>query len=294
MSFFRNKRLLVFLIGFIVVVVLIGYSLGERDKLSTAEQLVNDTVGWVQSVINMPVGFVTNIYTNMNEFLNIYEENQILKEQLAGYKGLIYEVQELRDENQTLRDNLELTNSMRDYEPIQANVISRSPELWLEEVTIDTGTQDGVQKNMVVVTGEGMIGKIKTANQFTSKVQLLTGFDQFNRISAMISKEEGHDIFGMIEGFDKESNSLMFRIIEESEEDIGEGELVVSSGMGGVFPAGLIIGTVKEVVPDQYGLTRTALVEPAADVYDINQVMVLDRSLDVVDEDAEEEEVKEE
>ncbi|MFD1850147.1 rod shape-determining protein MreC [Oceanobacillus bengalensis] len=284
MSFFRNKKLLIFLIGFIVLVVLIGYSLRDRANVSIAEQMINDTVGWVQTIIHTPVDFVTNIFSNIDEFRNIYSENEILKEQLAQYKGLIYEVQELKEENNELRNNLTLTDSLRDYQPIQATVISRSPEQWLNEVVIDKGKQDGVNANMVVITAEGMVGKIQTANEFTSKVQLLTGFDQFNRISATISRQDEQDIFGMIEGYDDETKTLMFRIIEESDKDIKEGELIVSSGMGGVFPAGLIIGTVKEVVPDQYGLTRTALVEPSADMYEINQVMVLDRSLDVVEE----------
>src|SRR5699024_12344641 len=83
----------------------------------------------------------------------------------------------------------------------------------------------------------------------------------FNRISAKISVDKDKDVFGLVEEYDKESHSLKFKIIEESEKDVEEGDLVVSSGMGGTFPAGLLIGTVREVVPDQYGLTQTALVE---------------------------------
>lgn len=279
MPFFRKKRLFILLIGFIVLVALIGYSLKDRENLTSAEQFINDAVGWAQSIIHTPVNFVTNIFTNIDDFKNTYKENQILKEKIAQYKGLIYKVQETKEENEELRDSLELTESIRDYVPIQATVISRSPERWAEQITINKGKQDGVKKNMAVITAEGMIGKIQNANKFNSTVQLLTGFDQFNRISATISREKGKDIFGMIEGFDKKSNSLLFKIIEESDKDLKKGELVNSSGMGGVFPAGLQIGSVKEVISDHYGLTRTALVNPAADMYEIKQVIVVDRSL---------------
>ncbi|MGY0693181.1 rod shape-determining protein MreC [Virgibacillus sp. FSP13] len=279
MPSFRKKRLFIILIGIIILVALIGYSLRDRENLSTPEQFIKDSVGWAQSVIHTPVKVLTNIFTNIDDLKDTYKENQLLKEKLSQYKGLIYEVQEIKEENEELRKTLDKTESIRDFDPIQATVMSRTPERWVDQVTINKGIQDGVETNMAVITADGMVGKIQTASQFTSTVQLLTGFDQFNRISATISREKGKDIFGLIEEFDEESNSLLFKIIEESDKDLKKGELVVSSGMGGVFPAGLLIGKVKEVVPDQYGLTRTALVKPAANMYEINHVIVVDRNL---------------
>lgn len=290
MQFFRNKRLFILLIGFIVLVALIGYSLRERENLTGIEKFINDAVGWTQNVVHTPVQFVTDIVSNIDDFMDTYEENQVLKEQLAQNKNLIYEVQEIKEENQELRDLIGIEESVRDYNPIQATVISRSPERWVEQVTINKGEDDGVATNMVVITAEGMVGKIQSTSNSTSTVQLLTGFDQYNRISATISREEGDDIFGMIEGFDEETNSLLFRIIEESDNELEEGELVVSSELGGEFPAGLPIGTVKEVVSDQYGLTRIAMVKPAADLYDISNVIVVDRTLEEPEEESTNEE----
>ncbi|MBP1947674.1 rod shape-determining protein MreC [Virgibacillus litoralis] len=279
MPIFRKKRLFILLIGIIILVAMIGFSLRDRDNLSTPEQFLKDTVGWAQNIIHTPVNYVTTIFTNIDDIKNTYNENQLLREKLAQYKSLVYEVQEIKEDNDELRETLKKTKSIQDYNPIQATVMSRSPEQWIEQVTINKGIQDGVKENMAVITAEGMVGKIQTVSQFTSTVKLLSGFDQFNRISATISQEESNDIFGLIEEYDDESNNLLFKIIEESNKDIEKGELVVSSGMGGVFPAGLPIGTVKEVKPDQYGLTRTALIEPAADMYEINNVIVVDRAL---------------
>ncbi|MUK86974.1 rod shape-determining protein MreC [Ornithinibacillus sp. L9] len=279
MAFFRKKRLFLLLIGIIVLVALIGYSLRDREELSTAEQFINDTVGWAQRAIHTPINYISTIFSNIDDMRNTYSENQLLREKLAEYKSLIYEVQEIKEENEELREIVDKMDSIRDYNPIHATVTARSPERWVEQVTINKGSQAGVKVNMAVITADGMVGKIQSTSQFTSTVQLLTGFDQFNRISATVSREDGNDIFGLIEEYDKESDSLLFKIIEESEQDLEEGELVVSSGMGGVFPAGLVIGKVKEVIPDQYGLTRTALVEPAADLYEIDNVIVVDRIL---------------
>lgn len=278
MIFFQKKRLFTLLIGVIILVVLIGYSLTSKDQLTKPEQWVMDTVGWVQNTIQTPVKMITNFISNVSDLKNTYEENQLLKNKISEYKGLAFEVQELKEENEQLRQTLGKTDSIRSYNAIHATVIARSPERWMEQVTINRGTNDGVDTNMAVITAEGMIGKIQSVSKTAATVQLLTGFDQFNRISATIARD-GNDIFGLIEAYDKETNSLLFKIIEESDKDLEDDELVVSSGLGGLFPAGLPIGTVKDVIPDQYGLTRTALVEPAADMYDINHVIVVDRSL---------------
>lgn len=288
MSLFRNKRLFIFLLSIIVLVVLIGFSLNDREKLTPSEQFVKDSVGWMQSLIHKPAKYVTNIFTNISDLKNTYDENKVLRQKLSEYKSLLYDLQQLKEDNEELRKTLDKTESIRDFNPIQATVMSRSPERWSEQLTIDKGSQAGVEDNMAVITADGMIGKIHSTSTFTSTVQLLTGFDQFNRISAMIGSDndKDKDIFGVIEEFNKESNSLLFKIIESSDREIEKGELVVSSGMGGLFPQGLPIGTVKDVVPDQYGLTQTALVKPAADMYKVNHVIVVDRSL-ALDEDDE-------
>lgn len=131
----------------------------------------------------------------------------------------------------------------------------------VDHVTINKGEQHGIKRNMAVTNGEGMVGKVIEVSQLTSTVQLLSGFDEQNRISVEVDQEE--PIFGLIEGYDEESESLIFRDLE-NEDDIEKGQTIVSSGMGGVFPKGLLIGTVERVEMDQYGLTKIAYVKPAA------------------------------
>ncbi|HLQ70654.1 MAG TPA: rod shape-determining protein MreC [Bacillota bacterium] len=280
MSFFRKTRFFIILIGIIVLVALIGYSLNDRDKLSLPEQFINDTVGWAQRIVHAPVKYVSNLFSNLEDIKNTYDENNVLKERLAQYKGMIYEVQELEKENEELRKTLEKVDSLRDFNSIQASVIARSPERWMEQIRIDKGTSNGVEVNMAVIIADGMIGKIQSVSNSTATVQLLTGFDEFNRISGTISRDDEKDVFGLVEEYDAETKSLIFRIIDESDKDVEPGEKVFSSGKGGVFPAGLLIGEVTEVVPDKYGLSNTALVKPAADMYDIDNVIVVDRLLE--------------
>jgi rod shape-determining protein MreC len=288
MSFFRKKSLFILLIGIIVLVVLVGYSLTKRERLSTPEKFIMDTVGWAQYVMNIPVGFIAGTFSNLDDMKNTYDENKVLREKLAEYKTLIYQVQEIEKENEELRGALDIVDSARDFDPIIANVIARSPERWIEQITISRGSAHGVEKDMAVMTVDGMIGKVQSVSPSTAKVKLITGFDQLNRISATVSRKKEQNIFGLIEGYDKEKEMLIFRVLEESDIKLKEDELVVSSNLGGLFPSGLPIGTIKEVTSDQYGLTKTAYVEPAANLYDLNQVIVVDRKLQRDDASSEE------
>ena len=285
MSFFRKKSVFILLIGIILLVVLVGYSLTKRDTLTAPEKLIVDAVGWTQNIVSQPASFVIGIFDDLKDVKNTYEENKLLREKIAEYKTLIYEVQELEKENEELRGTIDLIDSPRDFEPIVGNVISRSPERWLEQVTINRGSNHDVKENMAVMTVDGMIGKVTAVSKSHANVQLLTGFDQLNRISATVARKNKDNIFGLVEGYDKKKESLIFRVIEQSGKKLKEGELVVSSNLGGLYPSGLPIGTITEVEPDPYGLTTIVYLEPEADLYDINQVIVVNRSMDTFDEE---------
>src|SRR5699024_136631 len=279
MSFLKRKSLFFILIGIILMVVLIGYSLTNKDKFSTPEKLVKDSVGWVQGIAYKPVDFIVDSISNLQNLKMTYDENQVLREKITEYKTLAFENRELEKENDELRKALDLNESKRDYNSINATVIARSPERWLEQITINRGKKHGIEENMAVITAEGKIGKTQKASHLTSTVQLLTGFDNLNSISAMVKREKGAETFGLIERYDQDTDSLVFRVIEDSKQELKEGEQVFSSNLGGSYPADILIGEIKEVVQDQYGLTKTALIKPSANVNDLNNVIVVDRSL---------------
>lgn len=286
-QFFLNKRLIILLVSLIFLVALIGFSLKERDDLTWPEQFVKDSTGFVQSIFYRPAHVVAGFFDNVGYLKDTYEENKLLRARLEEYALLETKVQKLEQENEEFREVIGELDSLSDYEPKPATVIGRNPDQWVEQITVNKGKQNGVEKDMAVITSGGLIGKIKQANAFTSTVQLLSSLDPKNRISAYIQGEE--DIFGLIEGYDEEKGALLLKRIPHQAE-VKEGETVLSSGLGGVFPEGLMIGEVTEVVADEYGLTQMAYVKPAADFYDINHVMIVKRTLISGDEPVESEE----
>lgn len=275
-QFFLNKRLIILLVSIIILVALIGFSLKQRDELTWPEQFVKDTVGWAQTLVSRPAHYLAGFFENVNNLQNTYEENQTLKAKLDELAQLKADVQSLEADNEELREILGKQDSLSDFDPIQATVIGRNPDRWNELIIINKGSTDGVEANMSVITSSGLIGKVKNSRQFTSTIQLLSSTDPTNRVSAEILGEQAY--YGQIEGFDSEKEMLLLKRIPY-EAKIEKGQIVQTSGLGGIFPSQLVIGTVEEVVPDEYGLTQTAYVKPGANFYDLDHVMVVKRTM---------------
>jgi rod shape-determining protein MreC len=273
-QFFLNKRLIILLVSIIVLVALIGFSLRERSKLSWPEQFVKDTTGWVQSLVSKPTHFVAGFFENLQDLQDTYGENKELKSRIENLVNLEAQVQELTKDNEELRGILDEKTTLRDFKPLPATVIGRNPDRWHEMIIIDKGKLNGIKKDMAVVTATGLIGKVKNVTQFSSTVQLLSAMDPKNRISAVVQGKK--DVYGFVQGFDDKQKLLLIKAIPSGSK-VEKGQTVVTSGLGGVFPKGLMIGKVVDVKPDQYGLNQTALVKPGADFYDIENVIVIRR-----------------
>lgn len=274
-QFFLNKRLIVLLVSIIILVALIGFSLRERSQPSWPEQFVKDTSGWVQSLVSKPTQYLVGFFGNLQDLQNTYQENKQLKTRVDKLVSLEAQVQKLEKDNKQLRDVLGEKETLSDYKPLPATVIGRNPDRWHELLIIDKGKINGIEQNMAVMTATGLVGKIKSVNQFSSTVQLLSALDPKNRISAFIQGEA--NAYGLVEGYDQEKKQLLVKRIPYDAK-VKKGQTVITSGLGGVFPPGLLIGKVVSVKTDQYGLNQTAYIKPGADFYDIEDVLVIKRN----------------
>ncbi|ABY45456.1 rod shape-determining protein MreC [Bacillus mycoides] len=275
-QFFLNKRLIVLLVSIILLVALIGISLKERNSLSWPEQFIKDTVGVVERVFQKPANYVAGFFENVEDVKRTYEENKKLKAKLDSTADLSAVVKNLDDENKKLRELTGKEKSRGDYTEVQASVVSRNPDKWYDLVGIDKGAQQGIKKDMAVVTPKGLVGRVKSVSQFTSSVELLSSMSRTNRVSAIVQGQE--NIFGLIEGYDKEKQLLLFTKIS-SDAEVQKDQLVVTSGLGDIFPKGLAIGKIVDVQPDPYGLTKTAYVKPSADLNDVEHIIVAKRDM---------------
>jgi len=279
-QFFSNKRLIFLLVGMIFLVALISFSLRDRNHASLPEQVIKDVVGFGQSMFSKPTQYITGAFDNVESLLNTYEENKRLKVRLEDYVTLQASVNDLRLENDELRKIVDKKEDLRAYNPIQSTVIARNPDQWEEKIIIDKGEIHGVLVNMAVMTSQGLIGKVTLTTPYTSTVELLSTQNPNYRVSAVIA--EGQEVFGLIEGYDEKRKELILKRID-SEYEVKVGQKVTTSGLGGIFPKGILIGEVTEVTTDDYGLTKLAYIKPAASFSILDHVIISKRTITSVD-----------
>lgn len=277
--FFSNKRLILLLVGVIVLVALISFSLKDRHNASLPEKVVKDVVGFGQTLFSKPAHFVTGVIGNIDGILNTYDENKILKERLNEYASLQAELTEVQLENEQFREIIDKKDDLKAYDPIHATVISRNPDQWEERVIIDKGKKQGVKQNMAVITARGLVGKVISVTDFHSTVELLTTENRDFRVSAVVrgKGKKAKSAYGLIESYDPERGELLMKKVD-ADIDIKVGENVVSSGLGGIFPQGLPIGTVTEVSTEDYGLTNMLYIKPAAQFSMLDHVIIASRT----------------
>lgn len=257
------------------MVVVVGVTMKERPNPTWPEQFLRDSVGFIQSLAYKPARTVAGFLENVTEMKHVYTENQRLKASIQDHAKMVAKIRDLEAENQSLKGLLDAESNLREYKLRSAEVIMRSPDRWYQQVTINRGSKHGIKPNMAAITDQGLVGKVKSVAQFTSIVELLTDTNRSNFVSAEVQGDER--ISGVIEGYDSEGEALFFRKIP-IDAPLEEGQTVITTGLGGLYPRGLFIGVVSEVVPDQSGLTQSALIKPAADLYQLDYLFIVERS----------------
>lgn len=275
-QFFTNKKMIILLISVIVFVSLLSLSLRTDSSTPFLQQASNDITAVMGRAFSGPANTVTNVFESVNNLQNTYEENQRLKVEIDKLYERQAEINVLRDENFRLGEELELQNSLTDFQTISGTVISRNPDNWVDQIVVDRGSQDGVAVGMPVMAGNGLIGRISEVNPTSSKIVLLTNIEQTaNQVSSEIVLEE-EIIYGLISGYDSSNDRLVMSQITSTLE-ISEGELITTSGLGGMIPRGLVIGEVEEVSMDAHGLAQQVYVRPAADFDNLRYVTIINR-----------------
>lgn len=203
-----------------------------------------------------------------NDFQVLKEENERLKLEIDQLEIANRELTEYRQKVLELKEALNMKDNFHSYEPMAANIIAKDPGNWFDVFTVDVGSKDGIQINTPVVTGRGLVGKVIQTDLFTSKV--ISIIDSDSNVSARISKTR--DLV-VIKG-DMKLKEMGFCRMDyiPNDVDIVEGDLIETSGLGGIYPKGIIVGRIKSIQNSENEFTKHAVVEPVVDFKRLEEV----------------------
>lgn len=254
----KKKKFIIIIIVIIMAFFILFYSLSSNRKLTVVESFFKDVTTIVMKGVMLP-------FTSLNA-----DKDTNLTESYVIQKNLNVHLEE---EIEQLRDTLDLNQTLTGYDIVNATVITRNRSYWYQTLTIDKGSKDGLKKNMVAITKDGLIGKIQNVTNYSSEIKLITANDVNNKVSVSIATTTG-ETTAILSGYDKENNLVLISGVD-SRVDINKGDIVTTSGLGGMFPRGIYIGEVEQVTNDKYGLSKTLGVKTTQNFNNIHYVTVL-------------------
>ena len=267
----RNKQteILGGIITVIVLILLIFLSNVEVNKLSYLESAASSIINPIQRVF---IDLRNKIQGNSAYFSNmetIIQENEELKKKNSELETVLREFEMLKAENTTLQEYMNLTDKYSSYQTIPAYVINKDVSNYSSTLILNVGTEDGIRENMTVIADKGLVGHIISVSEKTCKVQVI--IDSASTVSSSISTTNDSII---CKGTLENDQILRASYIPTGAELI-QGDSVYTSGIGGIYPKGIIIGTIKEIVTTSNITDRYAIVEPAVDFSKIDTVLII-------------------
>ena len=266
-----NRKVWLLLVSLICVLCLIFFAGNGRFSSPFLSRAVSTVLRPFQSVTAWVGDKVHHLSTEFWEVYYVYDQNRMLKNEVEALRVQNLEANEAFAENARLKALLGYKQEKTQFDLVAARVIGRDYATWSGVIVIDRGTASGVRENMPVVTEKGLVGVVIEAAPYSSKVRLI--LDPRAAVGTLVQRQASR-VAGIVEG--DPANPLMPRMknIPKSA-DVVEDDVVVTSGYGGVYPKGILVGTVKALKNDEGGLLKYAVLEPAVDFQRLADVAVI-------------------
>ena len=276
-NFLKNNGLWIL---FAAAVISVSLALMSYFSTSSAPlvNLVNVAVSPFRSAYTAVATWFNDKQNYYRDVTTLLEENAALRKEIAKLEADLRQAADDSKENEILRDALELRKQRRDLERESAIITERAVTNWTSSLTLNKGTSHGVETGDVVIDGTGsLVGVVRKAGWNWCTVLTLVDTDTSLGAQVFRTKDLGLAVgnFSLME-----ENRLRLEVLPAGCQLL-DGALVQTSGLGGNYPSGLVIGTVEEVLVDESGAASYAILAPSADLDALTEVFVV-KSFDIV------------
>ena len=268
-GFFQSKGFIILLVVIAVLAILAAVTYDDRAEVTFIEDVVNTVVAPIQSFSVKASNSIIAFFERVFSSTDLDKENEQLKVRLEIIES---ELNTLREENERLKELLNYTEVTETYKYITATVIGKSQGVWFSEFTVNAGRNDGVTENQAVVNADGLVGRVSSVSANTCKVTSI--IDSTSDVSVMVERTRDYGFArGILNTDDDEKLELYYL---PSGYDLVPGDNILTSGIGGIFPKGIAVGTVTEVSrANEDTEDRNAIIQPAVDFLRLEEVMIV-------------------
>lgn len=269
------------IVAIFVILITIGYTMQREGNDPLPIRVLNDGVAIVQRGYIGLTNRGTGLFSNVRQLFNTFEENRLLRQRMYNAEMLRIQNKLLREEIESLKTAIDTGATLTEFETIFATTISRYH--WHDSFMVNRGRRDGIVEEMAVLSKEGyLVGKVVQVNELSARVQLIKR--QNLTMKAHVIVAGNPDAMGLLEGYDYTANELVvINIPPQIEVEIGDA--IVTSGLGGVYPRGLLVGYVKRVEMSSDNLTQILYLTNGVDYNNLDFVALIRREAVIPEDD---------
>lgn len=268
---YKNKKngIIGIIITVIILILLVILTNTENSNLSYFENIANKLVNPVQNGLTYLKNKLNNNDAFFEDMSSLKEENKTLKEKNNKLEESLRELETIKAENETLKQYMQLAEKYSNYNTIPADIINRDISNYSKTIVINAGKKDGIKENMTVIAAEGLVGYVISVSDSSSKVQTI--IDSSSSTSSVFSTSRESMVCKGILNDTKKLKALYI----STEATVTVGDSVETSGLGGIYPKGIHIGTVSKVVNTNNLSDRYAIIDTAVDFEKLETVLVV-------------------
>lgn len=267
---YRNKKsgLPGIIITIVILVFVVIFSNREANT-SFFENIANKLVMPVQNGLTYLKNKISGNSTFFTDISNLKNENKELKEKNSQLEQSLRELENIKTENETLKEYLGLTEKYGEYKTVPGYIIDKDISNYSKTIIINIGKNDGIEEKMPVIADEGLVGHVISVTDNTAKVRTIV--DTSSSISCLMSTNKDSIVCkGTLD-----NNSELKAMFIPTNANLVQGDSVETSGLGGIYPKGIHVGTIKKIIATKNITDRYALVETAVDFSKLNTVLVV-------------------
>ena len=265
---FSKKMVIIVGLIALVTISILSLSVSSREPYPVygPGRIAISLVAPFQKMLVGTSRFFRDIWEQYFFLISVVDENDALRRQLREARARNHRYRETQLANERLQRLLGLEEELP-RQMIAARVVGKDPSPWFQTIMVDKGTDDGVQRGQPVINPEGIVGLVIDATAHYAKVMLIT--DPNSAVDAIIQENRAR---GIVKGGTSGYCVLNFVLRKH---EVVEGQVVVSSGMDGVFPKGLPIGAVAVIVKEEAGIFQDVNIEPYVDFERLEEILIV-------------------